>query len=57
MVPDTQKGSIVFLVRPDGVYTYNRAAHTARINQAHSGKLPINGQGNIDLGAFNKPSP
>lgn len=46
------KGVMTFLVRPDGVGTYNSASDVARINQTRNGKLPISTQGEIDLTLF-----
>ena len=51
------KAEIVFLVRPDGVGTYNRARAAARSHYtadgyAKNGKLPVPSQGHIDLSVF-----
>jgi hypothetical protein len=59
-VAGTPKGEIVFLVRPDGVGTYNTARGAARTlytanGYAKNGKLPVPSQGNIDLNIFRKP--
>ncbi|REJ71199.1 MAG: hypothetical protein DWQ34_21285 [Planctomycetota bacterium] len=58
-VAATPKAEIVFLVRPDGVSTYNRARSIARTfytadGYARNGKLPVPSQGNIDLSVFSK---
>lgn len=47
-----ERGVMIFLVRPDGVYTYNTASDVARINQTRNGKLPVSGEGEIDLSRF-----
>lgn len=47
-----ERGVMIFLVRPDGVYTYNTASDVARVNQTRNGKLPVSGQGEIDLSRF-----
>jgi chaperonin cofactor prefoldin len=46
--------SIVFLVREDGVGTYYRARDIARNAYVRNGKLPVMGQGRIDLTMFRK---
>ncbi len=43
------KGTIIFLLRPDGVATYNTARSVARSRYVTNGKLAVAGQGNIDL--------
>ncbi|MBI1367859.1 MAG: hypothetical protein GC162_04310 [Planctomycetes bacterium] len=48
------KGVLILLVRPDGIWTYNTASDVARVNQTRNGKLPISGQGQIDLTLFQK---
>jgi hypothetical protein len=49
----TQKGgTVVFLVRPDGVGTYNSARSIARSRGVLNGKLAIAGQGKLDLSLF-----
>ncbi|MEZ6068473.1 MAG: hypothetical protein R3B90_22790 [Planctomycetaceae bacterium] len=53
------KGQIIFLVRPDGVNTYNSARNVARSHYtadgyAKNGKLPVPSQGNIDLSVFKR---
>jgi uncharacterized protein YlxW (UPF0749 family) len=59
-IAGTPKGEVVFLVRPDGVNTYNAARNAARSmyttnGYAKVGKLPVPSQGNIDLSIFRKP--
>lgn len=56
-VAGTPKGTIVFLVREDAVGTYNAAAGVCRSHYGPNGycpngKLPILGQGRIDLKLF-----
>ncbi len=43
---------VIFLIRPDGVRLYGRAARMADGVGVRHGKLPIPGQGRIDLGLF-----
>ena len=45
---------IVFLLRSDGVASYNTARSVARIERAPNGKLAVVGQGKIDLSLFQK---
>lgn len=44
--------TVIFLVRPDGVATYNTARGIARSRGVLNGKLAIAGQGKIDLSMF-----
>ena len=44
--------SLIFLIRPDGVGTYDSAALEARKMKTRNGKLPLPGFGAIDFGAF-----
>jgi len=58
-VAGTPKGQIIFLVRPDGVGTYNLARDVARTHYGpngycKTGKLPIPTQGKIDLSIFRR---
>jgi len=46
--------TIVFLVRDDGLATYHHARNLANRREARNGKLPVVGQGEIDLSYFNK---
>jgi hypothetical protein len=57
-VASTPKAMIVFLIREDGLNSYNRAAGWAenRYNVKH-GKLPLPGQGAVDLSLFQPPDP
>ena len=49
-------GTVIFLVRPDGVATYNTARGIARSRHVLNGKLAIAGQGKIDLSMFKDQS-
>jgi len=46
------KGIIIFLVREDALGTYFAAYDIARARYARAGKLPVIGQGQIDLSVF-----
>lgn len=46
------QGTVVFLVRPDGVGTYNAARNVARGRATTNGKLAIGSQGKLDLSLF-----
>ncbi|MFH1301618.1 MAG: hypothetical protein ABIK07_11205 [Planctomycetota bacterium] len=46
------KGTVIFLVRQDAVYTYNIASGVARSRFCSNGKLPVEGNGKIDLSKF-----
>ena len=48
------KGTVIFLVRDDGLGTYSRAAALARAHYTRNGKLPVIGHGKIDLGMFRR---
>ena len=54
-VKQDKKGTLVFLVRPDAVATYNAARNFARSNYVKNGKLAVAGQGKLDLSLFQKP--
>ena len=55
-VKDRGNASLIFLVRKDGWYTYQRAAGWAEQSFGlTTGKLPIPGDGTIDLSLFEKP--
>jgi len=45
------KSTIIFLVRDDAISTYNLARDVARTGGAQNGKLPVVGQGKLDLSA------
>jgi hypothetical protein len=47
---------MVFLIRPDGVNTYNVARDIARQHYVKNGKLAVGGQGEIDLSRFYRKS-
>lgn len=44
--------TIIFLIRPKGIATYNQARLIARARFARNGKLPLPGEGAIDLSLF-----
>lgn len=46
------KATVVFLVRSDGLSTYNLARNVAQSRYARNGKLPVVGKGRIDLSLF-----
>jgi hypothetical protein len=49
---------IIFLLREDGLNSYNRAAGWAENRFAvRHGKLPLPGQGAVDLSLFQPPAP
>ena len=48
------KGIVIFLVREDALDTYFAAHDIARTHYARAGKLPVIGQGQIDLSVFNQ---
>lgn len=49
-----EKRSVIFLVRSDGIDVYNQASQVARGRYARNGKLPVIGQGKIDLSVFRR---
>ena len=51
-VADSENKIIIFLIREDGLDTYLAAQRLARSGYARNGKLPIIGEGNIDLSSF-----
>lgn len=51
-IAQQEKSTIVFLVRPDGVSSYYTARSVARTRYCRNGKLPVPGQGAIDLSVF-----
>ena len=57
-VTQTPRAMVIFLLREDGLNSYNRAAGWAesRFNVRH-GKLPLPGQGAVDLSLFQTPAP
>jgi hypothetical protein len=48
------KGTVIFLVRDDGLGVYYRAHRFAQSRFARNGKLPVIGDGEIDLSIFEK---
>lgn len=50
------KGSVIFLLRSDpaAIGTYNTARYVARARYCRNGKLPVPGNGKIDLSVFEK---
>ena len=53
-VVNNQKLTIVFLVRGDGVDTYNHLRNICNTNDVRNGKLPVVGNGRLDFSYFNK---
>jgi cell division protein FtsB len=53
-IADSEKDTLVFLVRDDAVSTYIAARTVATEKYARNGKLPVIGQGKIDLSLFKK---
>ncbi|MEO0475795.1 MAG: hypothetical protein AAF085_07480 [Planctomycetota bacterium] len=51
-VAKQEKERVIFLLRPDGVGTYNNAARIARERQCRYGKIPVPGEGPLDLSMF-----
>ncbi|WP_425619356.1 hypothetical protein NA78x_003096 [Anatilimnocola sp. NA78] len=51
-VKSDAKATVVFLIRPDGVGTYNSARGVARNRAVTNGKLAIGSQGKLDLTLF-----
>lgn len=49
-----EKRSVIFLVRSDGIEVYYAANNVARQHYARNGKLPVIGQGEIDLSVFRR---
>ncbi|MBX3414062.1 MAG: hypothetical protein KF708_15350 [Pirellulales bacterium] len=52
-----EKRSVIFLLRSDAIDVYYAAADVARRNYARNGKLPVVGQGEIDLSVFRRHRP
>ena len=52
----TRSGTAIFLLRPDGVETYQRAEEIAKGALVRYGKLPIPGNGEIDFRLIESPS-
>ena len=53
-VASRPKATVIFLVRDDGLPAYFAASGVARSRYARNGKLPVIGQGKIDLTLFKK---
>ncbi|MFH1918445.1 MAG: hypothetical protein ABIP48_00965 [Planctomycetota bacterium] len=53
-VKQQSKGTVVFLVRPDGAASYNTARNIARRRYVTNGKLAVAGHGKLDLSLFQK---
>jgi hypothetical protein len=51
-VKSHENGMLIFLVRPDGIGTYNTARNYARSQYVRNGKLVIASQGQIDLSRY-----
>lgn len=52
IVAASPRQRIVFLIREDGLSTYQRASRLADVHEADHGRLPVVGQGRIDLSYF-----
>ncbi len=52
IVAASPRQRIVFLIREDGLSTYNTASRLADVHEADHGRLPVVGQGRIDLSYF-----
>jgi len=48
------KGTVIFLVREDGISTYRAASGVAAKHYCRNGKLPVSGAGELDFSAFNR---
>ena len=53
-VKSDEKGTLVFLIRDDGLSTYHTARNFANTKGVRNGKLPVIGDGRIDLSYFKK---
>jgi len=51
-VKSNRRGTVVFLMRSDAISTYHTASQVARQNYCRNGKLPVVGQGQLDLSIF-----
>lgn len=50
-----ENSTVIFLLRPDGMGAYNRAAGWAEAQfEAHHGRIPLPGQGAVDLSHFER---
>lgn len=55
-VAESKRASVIFLIRDDGIDTYNAAHRIAQTHYAKNAKLPVLGQGKIDLSMFKPKS-
>lgn len=53
-VKSDENGTLVFLIRDDGLSTYHAARNFANTKGVRNGKLPVIGDGRIDLSYFKK---
>ncbi len=53
-VAEDPKGTVIFLVRSDGIGPFYTARHVATVQRVRNGKLSIVGQGKLDLSVFEK---
>ncbi|PQO31181.1 hypothetical protein C5Y96_12590 [Blastopirellula marina] len=53
-VKGQKDGTLVFLIRDDGLSTYNTARNYANAKGVKNGKLPVIGNGRVDLSYFTK---
>lgn len=53
-VADQAKGTVIFLIREDGIGTYRAASGVAASHYCRNGKLPVSGAGPLDFSAFNR---
>ncbi|MGY8771555.1 MAG: hypothetical protein ACKVH8_24330 [Pirellulales bacterium] len=53
-VKAAEKSTLIFLIREDGLGTYYAARNLANTNGVKNGKLPVPGNGRIDLSYLNK---
>ena len=51
-VAKSQRGIVIFLTRTDGIASYYRARDVARDHRCKNGKIPVDGQGALDLDSF-----
>ncbi len=51
-VGDSEDRRLVFLVRSGGINTFNTASRRAKIERARHGKMPVPGEGELDLSLF-----
>jgi len=51
---ERKDGTVIFLIRPDGIGSFNRAMERTKQYEVRSGKLPVPGSGEIDLSHYNE---